>query len=160
LGKSSYRGAENVIVKVSPGPVYEWDVHLKEYSLQEICKEEIEQYEKYLSIKKSKKSESKGKKYSLTEEQRKLLKKEDFKYFKSSGYFVSLLREYKILPYNLSQGKIDEMIDRAIKGSSLTKKEKEKIETLIECYKLWSSSENLDEFRSKLLIYVEKKKKD
>ena len=150
LGKSSYRGAENVIVKVSPGPVYEWDVHLKECSLQEICKEEIEQYEKYLSIKKSKKSESKGKKYSLTEEQRKLLKKEDFKYFKSSGYFVSLLREYKILPYNLSQGKIDEMIDRAIKGSSLTKKEKEKIETLIECYKLWSSSENLDEFRSKL----------
>jgi len=54
------------------------------------------------------------------------------------------------LPYNLSQGKIDEMIDRAIKGSPLTKKEKEKIETLIECYKLWSSSENLDEFRSKL----------
>ena len=65
MGKSSYRGAENVIVKVSPGPVYEWDVHLKEYSLQEICKEEIEQYEKYLSIKKSKKSESKGKKIPL-----------------------------------------------------------------------------------------------
>jgi len=52
------------------------------------------------------------------------------------------------------------MIDRAINGSPLTKKEKEKIEKLIECYKLWSLSENLDEFRSKLLIYVEKKKKD
>jgi hypothetical protein len=46
------------------------------------------------------------------------------------------------------------MIDRSIKGFPLSKKEKEKIETILECYKLWSSSENWDEF----VTYVEEKK--
>jgi hypothetical protein len=64
------------------------------------------------------------------------------------------------LPYNLSQDKIDEMINRAVNGSPLTKKEKEKIEMLLECYNLWSSSANFDEFWNKFLIYVEKKKKN
>jgi hypothetical protein len=157
LGKLSYGGAENVKVKVSPGPAYEWDAHLKSCSIYEICKEEIEKYEKFLNIKKSKKSKSKGKKYSITEEQRKLLKKKDFEYF-ISGYFISLLKRNKILPYNLSRDKINELRDRAIKGSPLTKKEKEKIEILLECYNLWSSSEK-DEFCNKFLTYVEKKKK-
>jgi hypothetical protein len=155
LGKLSYGGAENVKVKVSPGPAYEWDAHLKSYSIHEICKEEIEQYEKFLNIKKSKESKSKVKKYYLTEEQRKLLKKKDFEAVLDT--IIYLLRKNKILPYNLSRDKIDEIINRAIKGFPLTKKEKEKIEILLECYNLWSSSE--DEFRSKLLIYVEKKKK-
>jgi hypothetical protein len=124
LGKSSYRGAENVIVKVSHGPVYEWDAHLKECLLQEICKEEIEQYEKYLSIKKSKKSESKGKKYSLTEEQRKLLKKEDFEAVLNT--IIYLLRKNKILLPNFSRNKIYKMIDRSIKGFPLSKKRKRK----------------------------------
>jgi|GEM_PF-890497 len=156
LGKLSYGGAENVKVKVSPGPAYEWDAHLKSCSIHEICKEEIEQYEKFLNIKKSKESKSKGKKYYLTEEQRELLKKKknDFE------YIASLLKKYKILPYNLPQDKIDEMIDRAINGSPLTKKEKEKIEMLLECYNLWSSLANFDEFWNKFLIYVEKKKKN
>jgi hypothetical protein len=156
LGKLSYGGAENVKVKVSTGPTYEWDAHLKSCSIHEICKEEIEQYEKFLNIKKSKESRSKGKKYSITEEQRKLLKKKknDFE------YIASLLKKYKILPYNLSQDKIDEMINRAVNGSPLTKKEKEKIEMLLECYNLWSSSANFDEFWNKFLIYVEKKKKN
>ena len=51
------------------------------------------------------------------------------------------------------------MIDRAIKGSPLTKKEKEKIEILLEGYELLSSSENWNEFWNKFLLYVEKKKK-
>jgi hypothetical protein len=157
LGKSSYRGAENVIVKVSPGPVYEWDAHLKECLLQEICKEEIEQYEKFLNIKKSKESKSKGKKYYITEEQRELLKKKDFEAVLDT--IIYLLRKNKILPYNLSRDKVNELRDRAIKGSPLTKKEKEKIEILLECYNLWSSSENWDVFWNKFLIYVEKKKK-
>jgi len=157
LGKSSYRGAENVIVKVSPGPVYEWDAHLKECSLQEICKEEIKQYEKYLSIKNSKKSESKGKKYYLTEEQRKLLKKEDFEAVLNT--IIYLLRKNKILPPNFSRNKIYEMIDCSIKGFPLSKKEKEKIETILEYYKIWSSLANCDEFWDKFLLYVEKKKK-
>jgi hypothetical protein len=44
-----------------------------------------------------------------------------------------------MLPSNLLQGKIDEMINRAIKGYPLTKREKEKIEMLLECYNLGSS---------------------
>jgi hypothetical protein len=158
LGKLSFGGAENVKVNVSPGPAYEWDAHLKSCSIHEICKEEIEQYEKFLNIKKSKKSKSKGKKYYITEEQRKLLKKKDFEAVLNT--IIYLLRKNKILPYNLSRDKVNELRDRAIKGSPLTKKEKEKIEMLLECYKLWSSSENFDEFWNKFLIYVEKKKKN
>jgi hypothetical protein len=74
-------------------------------------------------------------------------------------YIVSLLKKYKILPYNLLRDKIAEMIDRAINGSPLTKKEKEKIEMLFECYELQSSSVDWNEFWNKFLIYVENKKK-
>jgi hypothetical protein len=40
---------------------------------------------------------------------------------------IYLLRKNKILPYNPSRDKVNELRDRAINGSPLTKKEKEKL---------------------------------
>jgi hypothetical protein len=128
LGKGSCSCVENVKVKVKvkAGPKYEWVSYHKSLSPEDICKEEIEKYRKFLEIKKSKKSK---RIYYLTEEQRKQLKK-----LSKGGYIdilVSYLKREKALPHYISVNKIKKLVELAINGSPLTKKEKEKLEIIL-----------------------------
>jgi hypothetical protein len=126
LGKGSCGCVENVKVKVKHGPKYEWVSYHKSLSPEEICKEEIEKYRKFLEIKKSKKSK---RIYYLTEEQREKLKK-----LSKGGYIdilVSYLKREKALPRYISVNKIEKLVELAINGSPLTKKEKEKLEIIL-----------------------------
>jgi hypothetical protein len=126
LRKGSCGCVENVKVKVKPGPKYEWVSYHKSLSPEEICKEEIEKYRKFLEIKKSKKSK---RIYYLTEEQREQLKK-----LSKGGYIdilVSYLKREKALPRYISVNKIEKLVELAINGSPLTKKEKEKLEIIL-----------------------------
>jgi len=126
LGKGNCGCVENVKVKVKPGPKYELVSYHKSLSPEEICKEEIEKYRKFLEIKKSKKSK---RIYYLTEEQREQLKK-----LSKGGYIdilVSYLEREKALPRYISVNKIEKLVELAIIGSPLTKKEKEKLEIIL-----------------------------
>jgi hypothetical protein len=126
LRKGSCGCVENVKVKVKPGPKYEWISYHKSLSPEEICKEEIEKYKKFLEIKKSKKSK---RIYYLTEEQREQLKK-----LSKGGYIdilVSHLKREKALPRYISVNKIEKLVELAINSSPLTKKEKEKLEIIL-----------------------------
>jgi hypothetical protein len=125
LGKGSCSCVENVKVKVKPGPKYEWISYHKSLSPEDICKEEIEKYRKFLEIKKNKKSK---RIYYLTEEQREKLNK-----LSKGGYIdilVSYLKREKALPRYISVNKIEKLVELAINGSPLTKKEKEKLEII------------------------------